>query len=461
MPELPLSSPAPSVPAGLLLQVGGLSLGALLLGLAAWRGAPPATTVIAGTGICAAASLGLASLWTTGLRARRRRRALLGVEAATLAVLAVLPTGLPAAALATAAAAPLLALRDRPVALGLVPALGLAQAAVALGIAGSPAAEALPLVGASMLAWAALVALGTAAQGPGSVLGLSRTLHLRNRQLAAANASLLEQNDALDAFNAAVSHDLRSPLTALRLSLECAAEDAPGDDTRAAVSDALAATVRMEQMVRELLALSRAGKTLVDTAPVALHTPVSQAIDQLKAEIESRGALVELRGPLPEARGSAPLLAQVAQNLIENALKYGNPHGPPVRVIGGRLGDETWLEVEDNGEGVPEGDRARIFAPFVQLSAAQEGVGTGLALTQRIVAAHGGRIHVSRSAHLGGACFRVFLPAAGAPALTVRTGDPTEPAAASPSARGIVLPFPGPDRSAAPARAAQASVGTV
>lgn len=424
-------------------QAGLLVAATLLLAAAPVAGLGPAPRLVLGTGLAAATALALARLLDEGARTPRLGHALLLCEALTLGALAATPgVGEASTALAAAAGLPLLALPRTRALMG---------AAVVLACAGVHAAGGTAVIGASLLVQVLLgaVVLAAAVVRPprSETHRLSGQLRLRNRQLAAANAVLMEQNDALDAFNSAVSHDLRSPLTALRLSLECAAEDVPTAEARESVEDALTATDRMEAMVKELLALSRAGRQGIAPTPVDMGEVAQQAVDQLRGFVEVQHAVVELRGPLPEARGSAPLLAQVVQNLVENGVKYGSEHGAHVRVLGGRIGDEVYVEVEDNGEGVPEGQRQRIFAPFVQLDGRRDGVGTGLALTQRIVAAHGGRIQVSRSAQLGGATFRVFLPAGRAEL------------AEAPAARGIVLPFPGP--AAARTEAARTAAGAV
>lgn len=266
-------------------------------------------------------------------------------------------------------------------------------------------------------------------------VGLRREVALQSRRLAASNASLLEQNQALEQFNAAVGHDLRSPLTALKLSLAMARESDDMSEAVESLDEGLLAVSRMESMVTELFGLAQAGRRLVDVQPVSLDASLGQAVDQLRARIQESGGKVEIRGPLPEALGSAALLAQVAQNLIENGLKYGDPDAPVVRVLGGRIGPEVFFEVEDNGVGVPSRDRSRIFSPFIQLAGARSGMGAGLALVQRIVAAHGGRVQVAESAGLGGACFRVLLPASTVGSVPVAELRCEE------VARGIVLPF--------------------
>jgi signal transduction histidine kinase len=283
----------------------------------------------------------------------------------------------------------------------------------------APAAAAVALIALAPFAgvWPAGLAILAAAAASGAAAvahrrSPERALARQRAELERELQRLEARNEALEQFNAAVSHDLRSPLTAVRLSVEMARGEADLGEAERLLEDALEGTRRMEGMVRELLGLAKAGGELINPEPVALDQVAGEALVGLAALARTSGARVELRGPLPHALGSPALLRQVVQNLVENAIKYGAEGGARVRVSGGRVGAEVFIDVEDDGPGVAEKDRERIFAPFVQLDRRRGGAGAGLALVRRIVSAHRGTVTVDRSRGLPGARFRVVLPAA-------------------------------------------------
>jgi signal transduction histidine kinase len=117
---------------------------------------------------------------------------------------------------------------------------------------------------------------------------------------------------------------------------------------------------------------------------------------------------------------------QVLLNLLDNAVKYGGQNGGRIRLSVRAEGSEALFLVEDDGPGVPERERDLVFEEFYRgdetLSRRQQGAGIGLALCKRIVLAHGGRISVGVSKGLGGAAFRVTLPAATDRAGTATSG---------------------------------------
>lgn len=240
----------------------------------------------------------------------------------------------------------------------------------------------------------------------------------RAQQLAAANTELRSSNTALDQFNAAVSHDLRSPLQTVSGAVELLTVTEPditrrGHERLRQVADA---TDRMSRMIRELRRLSQVGDH-PDIEPfVSLDDCVDQARKDLEARIVRASARVEIEGTLPGARGSGSLLKQVFQNLLENAVKYGASGGPCIRVAAAPAPEgRVAVAVEDDGEGIEPAEQPAVFQMFRRLDrhANTEGIGAGLGIVQRIVLAHGGSVSVERSEVLGGARFVVELPEPG------------------------------------------------
>lgn len=239
------------------------------------------------------------------------------------------------------------------------------------------------------------------------------------RVLAEAFNHMLDRLDEAFArqrqFVSDASHELRSPLTAVRGQIEvlARAESPSATEVRRVEALAMAELSRVERLVDDLLALARLdeGKRL---APRRLD-----AAGFLRELAAADRDGVEV-GPLAagSVRADPDLLAQVVRNLLSNAHRHAGPAG---RVLlasearGGRL--RLW--VEDDGPGVPADQRERIFERFHRSQAARDrdsgGSGLGLAISRSIVAAHGGRIWVEDS-RLGGARVVVELPfpAAGA-----------------------------------------------
>jgi signal transduction histidine kinase len=264
---------------------------------------------------------------------------------------------------------------------------------------------------AALSTTAALLATVAARSGFSGMNVLRNELAIRTRHLAAANAVLATQNDALESFNTAVGHDLRGPLTTARLAVELVHEDCTDGEQRECISDALEAIERLSVMVEDLLQVARDGGAVSAREELPLGLIVKDALANLAALIRSSGGRIAVCGELPHVVGNRTLLAEVLQNLIENGLKYGAPTDPRIHISGGQVGDLVFLEVEDNGGGIPAHAREQVFQAFQQLDNRSAGVGAGLSLVRRLVEAHGGTIEVDDGQILGGACFRVRLPA--------------------------------------------------
>lgn len=236
------------------------------------------------------------------------------------------------------------------------------------------------------------------------------------RRLAESFNGMLDRlEDAFDAqrtFVADASHDLRTPLTVVRGQIEVLARDPdPSAEEVRRVSALVSRSVdRMEAMVGDLLLLARA------ESDSGLGAEPSELGPLLEAEIESTivepGKDVRL-GPVTERTVdiNRDQFARVIANLVANAVVHASR---TVLVGATDEGDEVTVTVEDDGPGVPEVQRRRIFDRFARLdesrSSASGGSGLGLAIVKAIAEAHGGRVACSASP-LGGARFSVTLPA--------------------------------------------------
>jgi signal transduction histidine kinase len=197
---------------------------------------------------------------------------------------------------------------------------------------------------------------------------------------------------------AAASHDLRTPLASLRLLVE-AIEDgvATGPDRDRYLAEIRTHVDLLGALVDDLFELSRieAGEIAWTMRQVELNDLIGDSVAALRAPAEERG--VRLSAELPPeavvAEADAEKVRRVLFNLIQNAIRHTPPDGS-VTVRTRTEGGRAEVEVADDGEGIPPGDRQRVFEPFYRGDAArgEDGAGLGLAISRAIVEAHGGRI---------------------------------------------------------------------
>jgi two-component system, OmpR family, sensor histidine kinase KdpD len=241
-------------------------------------------------------------------------------------------------------------------------------------------------------------------------------LATRSRRLAreAVEAETLRQSDAVKtAVLRAVSHDLRSPLTAIRTAsegLENSALDLSANE-RDELFEAIRIEVRrLERLVDNLLDLSRleAGPALRKPELWTIDTLLARALEQLGPDADR--VEVKLPTDLEPIRVDAAHVERVLVNLLENALKFSSPTDP-VEVSATAESGCAVLRVRDRGPGIVEADRERIFDAFERGSAAGHGSGLGLAIARGFAQANGGRVWVEATPERGGSTFVLELPA--------------------------------------------------
>jgi PAS domain S-box-containing protein len=234
-------------------------------------------------------------------------------------------------------------------------------------------------------------------------------------ELARVNAELRRSNSELAQFAYVASHDLQEPLrmvTGYLQLLERRYGPQLGPDAREFIEFAVQGAARMKSLIEDLLRLSRVGTQAIQFREVSANTLFETACANLQAAIEETGARVSA-GPLPMLVADAGLLTQVFQNLVGNALKFHAPGVPPQVYVSAAEASDGWVfSVRDNGIGIEPQHRERIFRIFERLHSAGDysGSGVGLAITQRIVERHGGRIW-AESAPGQGSTFSFSVPA--------------------------------------------------
>ena len=237
-----------------------------------------------------------------------------------------------------------------------------------------------------------------------------------NRRVEKRIAELLVANRELEAFSYSIAHDLKAPLRAIGGFAEMLRdEDIPvlNETARHNVDRILANTSRMNEMIEDLLRLSQVTRSSLTRMPLDLAQLARAAAAELF--VTYPGARLQIAA-MPPAEADRGLMLQVYSNLIANALKFSRKREHPVIEIGAeRVGDATAYFVRDNGAGFSMHEADRLFGVFQRLHSTREfeGTGVGLAIVQRIVQRHGGRIW-AHSAPDAGATFHFTLEPAGA-----------------------------------------------
>lgn len=237
----------------------------------------------------------------------------------------------------------------------------------------------------------------------------------RTEQLEHSNAELTHSNRELEQFASITSHDLQAPLVTVTMYAELLARRHAaqlGKDMEL-VDGIRGATGQARALIRDLLDYSRAGREQPSFEAVPTEIVVEQALESLAGAIETASARVRVEGSLPVVQADAAGLTRVVQNLVGNAVKFVDGHPPEVTIGAEREGDWWRLWVRDNGIGMEPAHARRIFEPFQRLNGEEhyEGTGIGLAVCERIVQRHGGRIWVD-SAPGEGSIFSFTLPPA-------------------------------------------------
>ncbi len=238
---------------------------------------------------------------------------------------------------------------------------------------------------------------------------LEQRVHERTAQFEAANKEL-------EAFSYSVSHDLRAPLRAIEGFSGMVLEDYGGKldaEGQRLLGVVRANAVKMSRLIDDLLSLSRIGRGELILARLEMGLLARSVFAEIVPDPEARAKIGFMVGELPDAAGDAALVRQVWVNLLSNAVKFSSrKERTVIEVTGVREGNQVVYCVRDNGAGFDMQYAGRLFGVFQRLHTTEEFVGTGigLALVQRIVLRHGGRVRAE--AEVGkGAAFFFSLPA--------------------------------------------------
>jgi two-component system, sensor histidine kinase and response regulator len=233
-------------------------------------------------------------------------------------------------------------------------------------------------------------------------------------QLRRLSEELGSTNRALDTFSHSISHDLRAPLSSIASLLQIIDEDYGerlGEDARGMLTTVRSGCQSLDQMIGALLAFSRCNSQPLDAVQIDMTALARDALHETLAELTATAPAVEM-GALPEVSGDLVALRQVWCQLIGNAVKFSSKREHArVKVTGRVASKEAIYQVEDNGVGFDMQYAHRLFAVFQRLHRAEDFTGdaVGLAIAQRIIVRHGGRIWVQAAPNIG-ATFHFALP---------------------------------------------------
>lgn len=235
------------------------------------------------------------------------------------------------------------------------------------------------------------------------------------QRVASRTAQLEAANKELEDFSYSISHDLRTPLRAIAGFAQILVDEHAANldsEGRRLLDVVHANTVRMGQLIDELLEFLRLGRRPMNFGPVDVAHLVQEIFDELQASVPDRRLRLELKSP-PPLWGDRTMIRRLLTNLLSNAVKFTQPR--PLAVIevgGGREGNEVHYYVKDNGVGFDMRYVDKLFQVFERVHPVGqfEGSGTGLAMVKRIVGRHGGRVRAEGQVDVG-ATISFSLPA--------------------------------------------------
>ncbi|MFO7631736.1 MAG: GAF domain-containing protein [Caldilinea sp.] len=256
-------------------------------------------------------------------------------------------------------------------------------------------------------------------------IGIQAMIAMENAQLFTAAQQELEErkrvqreleakNAELERFTYTVSHDLKSPLITIKGFLGFLERDVARSDAERIEHDVKTinnAADKMQQLLDELLELSRIGRLVNPPKPVSIGELAREATEMVAGQLAARGVQVDIAPDLPTVMGDQPRLREVFENLLSNAAKYmgGQPH-PRVEIGARQIDSEMLFYVRDNGIGIEPQYHDKVFGLFEKLDPTSDGTGIGLALVKRIIETHGGRIWIESAGKGGGTTFYFTLP---------------------------------------------------
>jgi light-regulated signal transduction histidine kinase (bacteriophytochrome) len=231
--------------------------------------------------------------------------------------------------------------------------------------------------------------------------------------LETVNKELERKNRELDEFTHAVSHDLQAPLRKIMIFSELLQENLDKNfdrDSLENLSFLRQASLRMHELLNDLLEFSRTSRHEIIRVPVKLDQCIEAAVENLATIISETEAEID-KDEHPQVRGDSTMLTQLYQNLIGNALKFSE-NSPKIHLGWEMRADDQVFFVKDDGIGIAEEYLPQIFLPFKKLHSKDDysGSGLGLSICRKIVERHHGKIWVSSTPGEGSIFYFTLQP---------------------------------------------------
>jgi PAS domain S-box-containing protein len=223
------------------------------------------------------------------------------------------------------------------------------------------------------------------------------TEHKNNeKQLKKLNEKLKRSNAELEQYASVASHDLREPLRMIKSFLELLENkyaDQLNEEAKSYINYAVDGAKHLDSMIIDLLDYARVGRKEIKYYVVDCEEVLDKTLLNLKSSIDENNAVIT-SDELPVITGNKNQLVELFQNLIGNSLKYRDEEDPKIHISTQKMDDKYLFSVKDNGIGISKKDLERIFVIFQRLHTREEyeGTGIGLAIAQKIVLQHGGKI---------------------------------------------------------------------
>jgi signal transduction histidine kinase len=238
--------------------------------------------------------------------------------------------------------------------------------------------------------------------------------------LTIAYKELEKLDKAKSEFISIASHQLRTPLTAIKGYLSMLLEGIYGkvsQKMKEPIQNVYQSNERLIKLVNDLLSLSRldAGKVKFEPQLTSLEEIIKEVVRELRLPIENKGLYIrieEAKPPLPKVIADQDHIRQAILNIIDNAIKYTEKGGITIKLL--KAGNKAQIKISDTGKGITEEELDRLFQMFSRASAGNqfhaEGAGIGLYIAKKFIEMHKGRIYAESKGDNNGSIFTIELP---------------------------------------------------
>lgn len=225
---------------------------------------------------------------------------------------------------------------------------------------------------------------------------INNTINKRADEIRVLNERLKLAYEELDTFSYTISHDLRTPLTAIKSFTELfLAKNKDVDHKNIQLLDrVLVGADKMRFLIDEILKLARVGRADIDLVSIDMKATISEICLIVVSAFKADNVIIKI-GDCPAIDGDSTLINQVFTNVISNAVKYSSKsQNPTVTIVGQEVSGEVIYKISDNGIGIEVDNHDKVFELFRRMENVKdfEGTGVGLAIVKRIVERHNGRI---------------------------------------------------------------------